>query len=156
MIRRKTFSAIDFGRRLYRLGQNWRRQVDVRVRQFGLTDATWRPLLHLGRFGDGVRQTHLAASLAIEGPSLVPLLDALERTGLLERREDADDRRSKTLRLTSAGLETYQKLAVEYDAIGRALLKDITNADIEVCERVFDRIESNVARIMATRDGDAS
>ena len=84
MVRRQTFSAVDFGRRLYRLGQNWRRQVDGRVRQFGLTDATWRPLLHLGRFGDGVRQTDLAASLAIEGPSLVRLLDALERTGLIE------------------------------------------------------------------------
>jgi MarR family transcriptional regulator for hemolysin len=156
MVRRQTFSAVDFGRRLYRLGQNWRRQVDGRVRQFGLTDATWRPLLHLGRFGDGVRQTDLAASLAIEGPSLVRLLDALERTGLLERQEDADDRRSKTLRLTSAGLEIYQKIAVEYEAIGRALLKDITTADIGVCERVFDRIERNVARVTAARDGDAS
>lgn len=155
MVRRQTFSAIDFGRRLYRVGQNWRRQVDGRVRQFGLTDATWRPLLHLGRFGDGVRQTDLAVSLAIEGPSLVRLLDALERAGLLERREDADDRRSKTLRLTSAGLETYRKLAVEYEAIGRTLLKGITAADIEVCERVFDRMESNLARVMATRDGDA-
>ena len=30
----------DFGRRPFRLGQNWRRQLDQQMRQFGLTDAT--------------------------------------------------------------------------------------------------------------------
>ena len=93
----------DFGRRLFRLGQNWRRQLDQQMRQFGLTDATWRPLLYLGRLGDGMRQTDLAAALDIEGPSLVRLLDALERQGLVERCGEPDDRRVKTLRMTPAG-----------------------------------------------------
>ena len=50
-----------------------------------------------------MRQTDLAAALDIEGPSLVRLLDALERQGLVERCGEPDDRRVKTLRMTPAG-----------------------------------------------------
>jgi MarR family transcriptional regulator for hemolysin len=83
----------EFGRQVYRLSSAWRREIDVRVRAFGLTDATWRPLLTLGRIGDGVRQTDLAAALMIENSSLVRLLDVLEGARLVERLEDAGDRR---------------------------------------------------------------
>ena len=149
-----SFATGDFGRQLYRLGQNWRREVDIRMRRFGLTDATWRPLLYLGRFGDGMRQTDLAAALDIEGPSLVRLLDTLGRSGLVERCEDSDDRRSKTLRLTEAGRQAYHRLAEEYEAVGRALLQPVAAQDIEVCQRVFQRIEQAMARVAATRDGE--
>jgi MarR family transcriptional regulator for hemolysin len=132
----------EFGRRMFRLGQNWRRQVDQEMRQFGLTDATWRPLYYLGRFGDGMRQTDLAAALDIEGPSLVRLLDALERQGLVERLGDADDRRVKTTQVTAAGRELYEKVAAAYRRISTTLLADVTDADIAICHRVFGQVEA--------------
>src|ERR1700744_6129250 len=92
--------ATEFARQVYRVATAWRREIDQRVRAFGLTDATWRPLLYLGRVGYGVIQTDLAATLTIESPSLVRLIDALERAGLVERLEDTDDRRSKRLWMT--------------------------------------------------------
>jgi MarR family transcriptional regulator for hemolysin len=131
----------DFGRRLFRLGQLWRRHIDVRMRVFGLTDATWRPLFYLGRFGDGMRQTDLASALTIEGPSLVRLLDALERQGLVERHAEPDDRRVKTLRMTEAGRATYQQLAVVYAEVSDRLLAGVSDAEIVVCLRVFGLIE---------------
>ncbi len=133
--------AADFGRRLFRLGQLWRREIDVRMRVFGLTDATWRPLFYLGRFGDGMRQTDLASALTIEGPSLVRLLDALERQGLVERHAEPDDRRVKTLRMTEAGRATYQQLATVYAEVSHRLLAGVSDAEIVVCLRVFDLIE---------------
>ena len=59
--------------------------MDEELSGYGLTDATWRPLFHLGRLGDGIRQTELAEALGIQGPSLVRLLDNLERDGLISR-----------------------------------------------------------------------
>lgn len=38
---------LSFGRRLARLGAAWRRQVDHDLREYGLTEATWRPVLYL-------------------------------------------------------------------------------------------------------------
>ena len=92
--------AAEFGRDLFRAGQVWRREMDLGMRRLGLSDGTWRPLLYLGRMGGGIRQTDLAGALGIEGASLVRLLDALERGGLLRRHPDPEDRRSKILQLT--------------------------------------------------------
>ncbi|WP_284947444.1 MarR family winged helix-turn-helix transcriptional regulator [Acidisoma cladoniae] len=136
----------EFGRQLYVLSLALRREMDQRVRAFGLTDATWRPLLYLGRLGDGVRQTDLAAALEIEDPSLVRLLDVLERANLLERIEDPDDRRTKRLRMTAAGRETYAQVAAVHADFTAHVLEDVTPADLAVCYRVFGTICRAIGR----------
>ena len=138
-------SATEFGRQIYRLSTAWRREIDQRVRGFGLTDATWRPLLYLGRMGDGVRQTDLAATLTIENPSLVRLIDALERAGLVERLEDAEDRRSKRLWMTLAGRETYAKVAAIHASLADAFVQDVSAAELAVCHSVLDRVLRSIA-----------
>ena len=55
--------------RLTCLTRRWRQVLDAEFQFSGLTDATWRPLLHLYLRGDGIRQKDLAASVGIEGPS---------------------------------------------------------------------------------------
>ena len=77
----------SFSFRLAYIARRLRQAVDDELRAYGLTDATWRPLVYVGRLGDGVRQKELAQALGIQGPSLVRLLDTLERHGLIERRE---------------------------------------------------------------------
>src|SRR5512146_361672 len=85
------------------LTRRWRQILDSEFQAAGLTDATWRPLLHLHHLGDGVRQKDLAASVGIEGPSLVRLIDTLVSKGLIQRSEDGTDRRAKLLCLTPEG-----------------------------------------------------
>src|SRR5512140_2496923 len=99
-------TKIDRSNLLYHLGlltRRWRQILDAEFNAAGLTDATWRPLLHLHILGDGVRQKELAASVGIEGPSLVRLLDTLVVKGLIQRSEDGTDRRAKQLCLTHEG-----------------------------------------------------
>ena len=74
-----TKTKIDSSNMLFRLAvvsRNWRKVLDREVQSAGLTDATWRPLVHLHFLGDGTRQKDLAASVGIEGPSVVRLLVA--------------------------------------------------------------------------------
>src|SRR3977135_1138235 len=94
---------IDFGFRVARIARRLRQAVDAELRVLGLTEATWRPLVYVRRLGDGVRQKELVTALSIEGPSLVRLLDNLERRGLIERREDETDRRAPGLYPTTPG-----------------------------------------------------
>src|SRR5689334_25036268 len=99
----KKAPKLDFGYRVSRISRRLRQAVDAELQVFGLTEATWRPLAYVGRLGGGVRQKELATALGIEGPSLVRLLDSLERRGLIERREDEYDRRARGIYLTPAG-----------------------------------------------------
>ena len=133
--------AAEFGRDLFRAGQIWRREMDLGMRRLGLSDGTWRPLLYLGRMGGGIRQTDLAGALGIEGASLVRLLDALERGGLLRRQPDPEDRRSKVLQLTEAGRETLEQIESAYEGVSQRLLARIETHELEQCLHVFRKVE---------------
>lgn len=132
---------IDFGFRVARIARRLRQAVDAELRTFGLTEATWRPLAYVGRLGGGVRQKELATALSIEGPTLVRLLDNLERRGLIERREDETDRRARGLYLTRAGRELAVRVAKVGTEVQTRALAKVSPADLETCQRVLDQIE---------------
>jgi MarR family transcriptional regulator, transcriptional regulator for hemolysin len=132
---------IDFGFNVARLARRLRQAVDAELHAYGLTEATWRPLAYVGRLGGGVRQKELATALSIEGPSLVRLLDNLEHRGLIERREDEDDRRARGIHLTKAGRDLAVKVAKVGTAIQSRLLASVPPADLETCQRVLSNIE---------------
>jgi MarR family transcriptional regulator, transcriptional regulator for hemolysin len=131
----------DFGFHVARIARRLRQTVDAELHAFGLTEATWRPLAYVGRLGDGVRQKELAFALGIEGPSLVRLLDSLERRGLIERREEETDRRARGIHLTRAGRELAVRVAKVGAEIQSRLLASVPPADLEICQRVLANIE---------------
>src|ERR1700722_20905977 len=91
-----------FGAIVSQTARRWRRAVDRRLQPFGLTEATWLPLLRVARAPAAMRQKDLAASLSLDSSSVVGLLDALEEAGFVERREDSD-RRAKAVVLAGGG-----------------------------------------------------
>ncbi len=131
----------DFGFRVARIARRLRQAVDSELGAYGLTEATWRPLAYVGRLGEGVRQRELAAALDIEGPSLVRLLDNLERRGLIERREHKGDRRVRGIYLTPPGRELQRRVLRISDTIQQRLLAAARPADLEACKRVFTIVE---------------
>lgn len=134
----------DFGFRVSRISRRIRQAVDAELGAFGLTEATWRPLAYVGRLGAGVRQKELATALGIEGPSLVRLLDNLERRGLIERREDENDRRARGIYLTPAGRELAIRVAKIGAELQRRLLADLPLAELATCHRIFDSVEQKL------------
>jgi MarR family transcriptional regulator for hemolysin len=88
-----------------------------------------------------VRQKDLAAALGIEGPSLVRLLDGLERRGLIERREDGADRRARGIHLTHDGRELQKRVARTSATVQRRVLSAVEPDDLAACDRVFRAIE---------------
>jgi MarR family transcriptional regulator, transcriptional regulator for hemolysin len=140
-------TKIDSSNLLFRLSHLTRRLrqvLDMEVQSAGLTDATWRPLLHLHLLGDGIRQKDLAASVGIEGPSLVRLLDTLIAKGLIQRSEDATDRRAKLLRLTPEGLLVVARIHATVMALESELLSPFSESDISQVAEFILRLESTV------------
>lgn len=142
-----------FGFQLITTMRAWRRVLDEAYAAHGLSEATWRPLIHIHILGEGLHQNRLAASLGIEGPSLVRLLDNLQQAGLIERREDPADRRAKTLHLTDNGRELAECIRVEALALHESLLAGLTAEEIAITRRVFARVQANCAAITAAAEG---
>ena len=131
----------EFGLLVARLSRRLRQAVDAEMRLIGLTEATWRPLIYLRSLGDGVRQKELATAMSIEGPSLVRLLDSLERRGFIERREDENDRRARGIHLTRAGRDLAVRAARIGNGLQKRLMESVPAADLEICERVLETLE---------------
>jgi MarR family transcriptional regulator for hemolysin len=128
------------------VAREWRRAVDARLQVYGLTEATWLPLLRIARSEAPMRQNELAASLSLDGSSVVRLLDALENSGLVERCEDRADRRAKSLVLTPRGRRTVDQVErVSQDirdlVLGEAPDEDLARA-LRLLETVRDRLVS--------------
>lgn len=134
----------QFGRRMSALARLWRRAIDHELASLNLTDATWRPLIHLHLVDHPIRQKDLAAKLGLDGSSVVRLLDILAADGLLERTDDAADRRAKLLRLTDAGHALARRVHGRIQKFELALLKDVDDSDIMRFSAVFDRLEAEL------------
>jgi MarR family transcriptional regulator for hemolysin len=131
----------EFGLLVARLSRRLRQSVDAEMRLIGLTEATWRPLIYLRSLGDGVRQKELATAMSIEGPSLVRLLDSLERRGFIERREDENDRRARGIYLTRTGRDLAVRAARIGNSLQTRLMAAVPAADLDICERVLETLE---------------
>lgn len=135
-----------FASLIARAARQWRRAVDRRLQPFGLTEATWLPLIHLARAPVPLRQKDLAASLVLDGSSVVRLLDALETAGLIERREESGDRRAKTISVTSHGRSIIDQVEAVSREVRNATLVGLSGDDIEIATRVLNIVCRNLAK----------
>ena len=122
-------------------GRHWRQIARKVVEPHGISEACALPLIAVGRLGDGVRQVTVADEVGIEGPSLVRLLDQLCAGGLMERRDDAVDRRAKTLWLTTEGRRVTKLMEQELVVLRARVLRNISRQDLEAALRVLQAFE---------------
>ncbi|MEX2489945.1 MAG: MarR family transcriptional regulator [Pseudomonadales bacterium] len=130
----------DFFSLLFMTRNRIRFALDDHFRPMGLTDATWRTLFYLDQMGNGVSQKQLARVMSIEGPSLVRLLDNLEARHLIERQPSLNDRRAKSVHLTSEAMPLIETLRESAAVIRQELLQDVSDEEVRCCLRVFDAI----------------
>jgi MarR family transcriptional regulator, transcriptional regulator for hemolysin len=133
-----------FGSLIARTGRQWRRAVDRRLHPFGLTEATWLPLIHLARATVPMRQKDLAASLVLDGSSVVRLLDALEASHLIERREENADRRAKAISLTTLGASIIERVEAISREVRTGALVGLSDDEIEMATRVLELVCQNL------------
>jgi MarR family transcriptional regulator for hemolysin len=125
------------------VSRRWRTRLDARFKAMGLTQARWIALLELSRSGP-ISQRELADRLGVEGPTIVRLLDGLERGGLVERRGCEDDRRLKRIHLTERSEAMLTTMKAISDALRRELLAGIAADDLDAALRVLRTISARL------------
>lgn len=138
--RRRPSGRDSFGSLLSRAARQWRRAADLGLRPFDLTEATWLPLVHIARAPSPPRQKDLAASMSLDGSSVVRLLDNLEAAGLIQRKEGERDRRAKIITLTPRGRAIADKVEAVARRIRGDALAGLSDRDIETTVRVLHHV----------------
>jgi MarR family transcriptional regulator, transcriptional regulator for hemolysin len=137
---------MEFASTLPVMERSYRAAANQAVGHLGLSQAMAWPLVMIGRQGNGVRPGVLAEVLAVEPASLVRQLDQLVEVGLVERREDAIDRRAKTLHLTAAGSRARAKIEASLDALRAELFEGIADEDLAAGLRIFAALDARLSR----------
>lgn len=147
----------QFSQLLGETARAWRFELDRRLQPLGLSKSQWLVLLHAGGNGGGeLTQKQLAARVGVEGPTLVGLLDRMERDQWIERRPSPNDRRSKTVHLTDKALNTRQKIEAVAGQLRKELLAGVAEQDIAACKRVLTHIRESVCPKGARDEQDAA
>jgi MarR family transcriptional regulator for hemolysin len=120
--------------------RQWRRAVDLRLQKFGLTEATWAPLLRLAQASAPMRQKDLAAALSLDSSSVVRILHNLEEAGLIKRREDTEDRRAKAIAITRQGKALVRQVEAVSEDVQREVVGELRPDDIAVTKQILEAI----------------
>jgi len=134
------------GINLVLLARLYRRALDSALKPYALSEATVLPIRYIARLGSNIRQGNLAEALNLEGPTLVRVLDQLAELGYIDRIEDVQDRRVKTLRLTPAGEELNMQLNSLLANLRAELFEGASEDDVNATLRVMSQLDVNLQR----------
>lgn len=120
-----------------------RTYADQRARELNTTRAQWAVLVGLQRC-QGVNQNELAVSLDLAPITLARLIDKLTAAGLVERRDDATDRRVHRLYLTEKSAPALEKLRALGEGVMEKALDGLDEGAVRALTEGLHRIKSNL------------
>lgn len=133
------------------VSRSYKAACDKVAAQYGLTQAIAWPIVAISRMGEGVRPGVIADAVGIEPSSVVRLIDTLAASGLIERRDDANDRRAKLIFLTPEGRKKVREIESALVPLRRELLQGLTEKELDVCMHVFKTLGASIERQKASR-----
>lgn len=136
-------SRAAFVDELTKVNRKLRTLFDARVKMHGLTLARARLLVHLAK-EEGATQTELANALEVEQPSMVGLIDGLEKKGFVTRRAVEGDRRARGIFLTEAARAEADAILAFAGELREQVLEGVDEMDLMVATRVLQRVARNI------------
>jgi len=128
---------------LTKVNRKLRTLFDARVKSHGLTHSRARLLMHLAK-NEGVTQVELAAAMEMEQPSMVNLIDGLEKKGFVVRQPLERDRRANGIFLTDKARKEADDIIAYAHQLRGQVLTGIDESELEAATRVLRKVGRNV------------
>ena len=120
-------------------------EVEAKLNEVQLSMAKLMALKALSEAGESLPLGQLAERLSCVKSNITQLVDRLEADGLVARKLDANDRRTKLAVLTAAGRKACNEGTRVQQGVERALLKRLTRDEARMLETLISK--------MGTSDG---
>jgi MarR family transcriptional regulator for hemolysin len=138
-------------RRILFLGRRWRNLMDEALRSTGDSHARWVTLLWVDMMAGRANLGELAEQIAVELPTLVRLLNRLERERLVKRRALDGSNREKTVVLTVKGKRALVQMSEVINDARRKFLEDVDEQRIEAALELLDDLLAKYAQVVMWR-----
>jgi DNA-binding MarR family transcriptional regulator len=127
---------------LAQVGAHAAQRFTERIAELDLTSAQVG-LLRLVASRPGQSQQSLAKQLGTPATRLVPLVDGLEKRGLIERRRNAEDRRLYAVELSEDGRALLSRVGQAGAAHEQAVTAALTDNERDVLHDLLSKIAEN-------------
>jgi MarR family transcriptional regulator, transcriptional regulator for hemolysin len=109
----------------------------------GVTVGQWKVMVMLVN-QDGLTQKEIAERLGLEGPTLIPIIDKMEKDELVVRKIDPYDRRNNRIYRTERANELWNEMVKCAAKVRQVSLKDIPEENINITKDVLENVYQNL------------
>jgi len=134
-----------FGHRINILARLFARKLNDQLAGTGITSSQYPVLVRLEQH-KSLTQNELCEQLFIEPSTISKTLDNLEKMGLVMRISGPNDKREKRVELTDKAKQNYPVLLDLILELQNQILAGIPQEDLEVFNRVLEKIEDNLKK----------
>jgi MarR family transcriptional regulator, transcriptional regulator for hemolysin len=129
-----------FTYRVILLARRYRALLDEQLRPLGYGTARMEALSTIERSAEPSAQIAIAKRIGIEGPTLTRMLDTLEAEGLVIRRADPNDRRTKLIELTDDGRRALDEIMTVAHAFRASALEVMSDAELDLVNAATGKV----------------
>lgn len=131
-----------FSNAMHNTSRAWRQALDRRLKCLGVSQASWMTIAVAAKSKVPLSQSELADALAVEGATMVAMVDRLVKAGLATRAPCTTDRRVKRVVLTQAGNLLYEKVRTEAAAFRKELLADMEPKKLLAATEILEGLQN--------------
>jgi MarR family transcriptional regulator, transcriptional regulator for hemolysin len=112
--------------------------------KFGITFGQWKIIIILKNNDDGLSQKEIADKLGLEGPTIIPIIDKLEKDGFVNRMVDKNDRRNNQIFLTEKTISLLDSIINYALKIKEISTRNIAEQDISITKHTLEKMWQNI------------
>lgn len=129
----------------------WEKAADIELHErFGLTSTKWKIIAVLS-LKEGITQKHIADMLFVEAPTLVAVIDKMEKEEYVRRESDPSDRRNNLIFMTKKSKDIVDPIIDAILEIRNMGLDKISKKDMEAAKKVLGQIITNTEKFISQK-----
>ena len=109
----------------------------------GITVGQWKVIVMLVKH-NGLTQKEIADKLGLEAPTLIPIIDKMEKEELVLRKVDPSDRRNNRIYRTEKADALWDRMMQCASKVRQVSVKEISEADLKIMRTALDKIWHNL------------
>ncbi len=113
---------------------------------FCITFDQWKMIIILVNNDECLTQKEIAVKLVFEGPTLIPIIDKLEKDGFAIRKVNKNDRRINRLFLTEKAYGSLDDMIESVSRIKKISLNDISGKNVSTTKNTLEKIWFNIQK----------
>jgi MarR family transcriptional regulator for hemolysin len=123
--------------------KTWEKAADIELRErFDLAGTKWKIIVALS-IKEGITQKHIADMVFVEAPTLVPIIDRMEKEGYITRQADPKDRRNNLIYMAQKSRDMVDPMIDCILEVRNVGLNKVSKRDMEIAKKVLSQIVSN-------------